>query len=289
MKKTRSAITPAQAAARRANGKLSHGPVTDAGKAASSKNALKFGFFARTTLIPGESAEELAAFRSSLYEAYQPVGGAEVMLVERLVETGWRLRRFPAVEASLYSAQLLEEQAKLALHQAEELMHEDVSHAAEAQSSGTRHLKAVMALLDRSLEIREERNSPEHALGRIFSRDARRGGAFDRLTRCEMFIERGFYRCMRELERLQQARAARPAAIPQMPVEQIPIPQNEPTNLPSPTPNPAETKELDVPRPAPGRTVHPSVERDSQSNDIRSSEIPRKPHAKNLDDDQRCS
>ena len=46
--------------ANRANGKLSHGPRTPEGKAVSSMNAVKHGFFARDPLLAGESAEEFA-------------------------------------------------------------------------------------------------------------------------------------------------------------------------------------------------------------------------------------
>src|ERR1017187_9108576 len=47
------AITPRQAAARSANGKLSCGPTSAQGRAASSQNALKFGFFALNPLERG--------------------------------------------------------------------------------------------------------------------------------------------------------------------------------------------------------------------------------------------
>src|SRR5258706_4360744 len=119
-----SRITPRQAEARRANGKLSQGPQTEEGKSISSMNALKFGFFARDPLLPGESAAEFAEFRGSLHESLRPVGGAEIMLVDRIAESGWRLGRFPAVEAAMYSAELLEEQAQLGRRQARALIHQ---------------------------------------------------------------------------------------------------------------------------------------------------------------------
>src|SRR5258708_4346297 len=118
-----SRITPRQAETRRANGKLSQGSKTEEGKAISSMNALKFGFFARDPLLPGESAREFAEFRGRLHESLHPVGGAEIMLVDRIAESGWRLGRFPAVEAAMYSAELLEEQAQLVRRQARALLH----------------------------------------------------------------------------------------------------------------------------------------------------------------------
>src|SRR5258708_31048151 len=59
-------ITNKQAAARHANGRLSRGPKTRKGKAISSGNAFKHGFFTLDPLLPGESKTELAAFRDGL-------------------------------------------------------------------------------------------------------------------------------------------------------------------------------------------------------------------------------
>lgn len=164
-----------------------------------------------------------------------------MMLVDRIAESGWRLRRFPAVEAALYSAELLEEQSKRARRKAQELMHSDVSLEAEAEATGTRHLAECKALLAESAELREELNSPRYALGRVFRRDSKApaGGAFIRLSRCEMLLERGFFRYLRELQRMQELRQALPPE---------PERQNEPTDAP----NEPDAKDL-APSPGPAR------------------------------------
>ena len=97
-------ITPRQAEARRANGKLSQGPKTAEGKAISSQNSLKFGFFALDPLLPGDSETEFAAFRMGWTESLRPADHAEQALVDRIADSAWRLRRFLAVEAGLYTA-----------------------------------------------------------------------------------------------------------------------------------------------------------------------------------------
>ena len=61
-------------------------------------------------------------------------------------------------------------------------------------------------LKERETEIRDVLNSPEYALGRAFRRDARSCGGFTRLSRCEMLLERGFYRFLNELRTLQAIR-----------------------------------------------------------------------------------
>jgi len=195
-------ITTRQADARRANGKLSTGPKTAEGKAAVSRNALKFGFFALHPLLPGESEAEFATFRAGWTESMQPADDVERALVDRIASAAWRLRRFPAVEAALYSAELLNEQAALTRREAKALL----QHRLEAGPGEAADPQLFRQLQEREREIRTELNSPQYAIGRAFRSDARSAGGFTRLSHCETLLERGFYRCLQELLRLQLAR-----------------------------------------------------------------------------------
>lgn len=90
----------ARALANRQNAQLSTGPKTVAGKAASSKNALKHGLCATEHVTTAtESPEEFAEFRAGLFEHYKPFGPIEAMLTDRLAVTIWRLRRPAILEA----------------------------------------------------------------------------------------------------------------------------------------------------------------------------------------------
>jgi len=168
-----------QAEARRANSKLSSGPRNAAGKAASSQSSVKFGFFALDPLLPGESDAELAQYRQGWIESLKPADHTEQALAERIADSFWRLRRFPVVEAGLYTAELLREQAALARREARGLLHYGLE-ASPDEASDPERFRELQA---RELEIREELNSPEYALGRAFRRDARGSGAFTRLSR----------------------------------------------------------------------------------------------------------
>lgn len=53
-------------------------------------------------LLPGESAEELEAYRIDLIEHFVPEGPLEAELTERVATLFWRLKRVPAFEAALY-------------------------------------------------------------------------------------------------------------------------------------------------------------------------------------------
>jgi hypothetical protein len=196
------AITPRQAAARRANGRLTAGPISAQGRAASSQNSLKFGFFALHPLLPGESEAEFEAYLAGWIESLRPADHAEHALVLRITDAAWRLRRVPSVEAGLFTAELLSEQAEIAQGQARQLL----MHRLEASPSEAKDPDLYRELQARELEIREELNSPQYALGRAFRRDAQSSDGFTRLSRSEMLLDRGFYRSLHELLRLQAIR-----------------------------------------------------------------------------------
>jgi len=91
-------ITTLRAAASRANGALSHGPVTAEGKHRSSQNALKHGLYAKTTVLWYESQEEFDHFLQAFLDHYQPRTQAEAILVEREAASLWRQSRLDRAE-----------------------------------------------------------------------------------------------------------------------------------------------------------------------------------------------
>ena len=93
--------TEAQINANRANAKKSTGPVTPAGKAASSMNALKHGLTAKALVIPGETAEDFTAFHSSVVDDLAPSGALQEELASRIALLLWRLRRAAKAETLL--------------------------------------------------------------------------------------------------------------------------------------------------------------------------------------------
>ena len=97
------------------NAKLSTGPRTAEGKAASSQNRLAHGLCASSLLIRGESAEDFDALRQTMIEAYQPATLEERMLADQLTEAQWRLNRARAAETKVYD--LLTEDAFLRVSQ----------------------------------------------------------------------------------------------------------------------------------------------------------------------------
>ena len=99
--RTKRPLTPAALAARRANAARSTGPKTPAGKARSSRNALKHGFFAQTALLYYESPDDYVALRDAYFAEYQPEGPTEMYFVMEMANAQYRLRRVRGMEADL--------------------------------------------------------------------------------------------------------------------------------------------------------------------------------------------
>jgi hypothetical protein len=88
-----------QRAASRANGSLSRGPVTPAGKAASSRNALRHGLTSKTLTLANENPEMLTSLIEDLTEEFQPQSNAQCMLVMDMAQAKWLQYRIWLSEA----------------------------------------------------------------------------------------------------------------------------------------------------------------------------------------------
>lgn len=105
----------ARAEASRRNGAKSKGPVTVAGKASASKNALKHGLRAKDTiLIEGEDPAAFEALDEGLKDDLQPAGPLETLLASRLAIAAWRMNRADRIEADLFAPNNVSPTATLA-------------------------------------------------------------------------------------------------------------------------------------------------------------------------------
>ena len=94
-------ISEARLAANRANARKSTGPRTGEGKARSAMNALKHGFTAQVTLLPGESQEGFDQIVADYFDFYQPTNPQERSILEHLVTIEWQTRRIRSFEDAL--------------------------------------------------------------------------------------------------------------------------------------------------------------------------------------------
>jgi hypothetical protein len=76
----------------------SGGPRTEAGKAASSQNALTYGLFATRDFIRPDEREIYDEFAQSLHAELAPKGMLELNLADEIRRAMWRLRRCSQIE-----------------------------------------------------------------------------------------------------------------------------------------------------------------------------------------------
>jgi hypothetical protein len=81
-----------------ARGNRSGGPKTAAGKAVSSKNALKLGVYSKQQFLPGEKPEDFQDLELSFLECLKPVGIVEFTLVHEITLLAWKKLRLEHVE-----------------------------------------------------------------------------------------------------------------------------------------------------------------------------------------------
>jgi len=88
----------AQIQANRQNGLRSRGPISIEGKAIASQNSIKHGLLSKDLIIRDEKPKDLQVFRDKIYQSLCPQGAMEGLLVEKIVNVSWRLRRLTKVE-----------------------------------------------------------------------------------------------------------------------------------------------------------------------------------------------
>jgi hypothetical protein len=96
-------VSAARAEASRANGARSRGPRTAAGKARSSRNALRHGLCAQKCLVlPEEDPAAFRALEAALLAELAPAGALQGLLARQLVSAAWRLARSEQIEADMF-------------------------------------------------------------------------------------------------------------------------------------------------------------------------------------------
>jgi hypothetical protein len=97
-------MSPQKHAAQIANAKLSHGPVTEAGRLRSSSNSTRHGLASRKLrIIPPEDRDEFNELCSEMLPALAPEGPIENHLADLIVFDEWRLIRTRGLENEIFA------------------------------------------------------------------------------------------------------------------------------------------------------------------------------------------
>jgi hypothetical protein len=77
----------------------STGPKSAAGKAVSSRNAIRHGLTSVSPILPSEDQSEYDHFLNQTVTQYDPQDSEDTAIVHAYVDTMWRVRRVPSQEA----------------------------------------------------------------------------------------------------------------------------------------------------------------------------------------------
>lgn len=102
--------------ASRINGAKSRGAVTPEGRRMSTAGATKHGLLAKAIVIPGESADRLAALSARFHAEFRPRTEAEAHHVETMILCRWRLHRVWELETASLNYEIEKLSAALDQH-----------------------------------------------------------------------------------------------------------------------------------------------------------------------------
>jgi hypothetical protein len=195
--------TEKQLLSNRHNALRSTGPRTSEGKQAVSQNARKHGVLSQQALLPHEDPAALSELTDSVLDHFKPDGHWERILVDRIVQALWRLRRLGRAEAGLFTYarnKIVIQGGREEASRCRDLLDDDDDVLINLIKKKTAYHNAMKRV--REAESLSEGELP--MLGRAF---VEAESTFSTLSRYEATIERGLYKALHELERRQAARS----------------------------------------------------------------------------------
>jgi hypothetical protein len=97
-------ISEAKLRANRRNGRLGHGPITEAGKRRSSLNATRSGLHGQIICATVEDLAVLQKHTSDVRTELEPVGPTESFLTTSISDNMFRINRLRALEAGIFAS-----------------------------------------------------------------------------------------------------------------------------------------------------------------------------------------
>ena len=104
--------------ASQANGKLSRGPVTPAGKRNSAANAVHHGMLANSYVLNGEARERFERILDRLDTEFEPETESEQALVDMMAVARWRQMRIWGYERATIAKEIAQQESTAATNAA---------------------------------------------------------------------------------------------------------------------------------------------------------------------------
>ena len=171
----------AQILANRQNAQKSTGPKSTEGKTVVAKNAIKHGLFAIETVIKGENQADFELFREKLLEEFDPQGAVEIMLAERIVSLGWRLKRIVCIQDQVFDVMIEKDEP-------------------------SPYQKQLKSMLPKNMREDPRGAGPDLVLGRAVINDFANSRVLERLLMYERRLENSLNKTMDELHKRKLVR-----------------------------------------------------------------------------------
>ena len=197
--------TQAQILANRLNAQNSTGPRSHEGKAIVSQNAVKHGLTAAHNIISSESQADFDFYRDQILDELDPTSPMESMLVERIINLSWRLKRASRIQNQAIDA-LSTPDTTSPLTKLTQSLLSRVRDRSQAPST-------------ESPSACPERSRRDLALGRLAVKDFSNTRVLERLLMYERRIENSLYKTILELQRLNLIKNLNPRY--EMPLSQL--------------------------------------------------------------------
>ena len=216
--------TQRQIEANRRNARSSTGPRTEAGKAASSANALSHGLTAvKSVVLPEENPGDFERLREGVIADLAPTGALQEALAHRVAMLLWRLDRVARLEAELF------------VHGRLSVLHGSVGDPLRASTV----LPNLLDLPEEVTQLQKDCASFRYRIeedinalvpsAQVLVERRQNARAFDQIARHEAMLQRALNRTLDEFRRLRDASGV--AAGPEAPAPVAPA---------DPDPAPAE-------------------------------------------------
>jgi hypothetical protein len=177
--------TEIQIAANQRNAKRSTGPRSQQGKAIISQNALKHGLSATQTVINTENQQEFDRHSQQILDEFNPETPMEYILVDRLVNLSWRLKRTTHLQSQTID-----------------------TLTTPPRTSPLAKLR--QSLLPKDLDHSQPDSAPQLPLGRMVVKDFSNSRVLEKLLMYERRIESSLYKTILEIQRLNMIKHLKP-------------------------------------------------------------------------------
>ncbi len=228
--------TQEQTNANRNNAQSSTGPKTPEGKATSSQNGVKHGFFAKNDVISGEDPAAYEQHRQDIYDEFAPMTPSESVLTQRIASLSWRLMRADRLQTTTINTLVIAQQKATpqpvsrefniirmieTLREKDKNPELDISDAAIILSGLVRFKHEPVATdpaVDAAMNAAMSSTPGNHIcdaeiqLGTVIYNDFHGSAVIERLQSYEQRIENSLFKTIRQIQQIQERRIKQDAA-----------------------------------------------------------------------------